>query len=172
MEELWDLYNLNRERTGKVHQRGIPIQKGFYHIVVEIWTIVDASKILITQRHKDKPWGLLWECTGGSILKNETSISGAIREVKEEIGLEIKNENIELIHSYKGDETIYDVYCNYIKNEDIKNIKLQEYETIDFKIVTLEEFNTLMINGEVIPKLVYINDLINEGKMRLTTAST
>ncbi len=35
--ELWDLYNSEREKTGVMHQRGLPIPKGYYHLCVSIW---------------------------------------------------------------------------------------------------------------------------------------
>lgn len=44
MTELWDLYTENRISLNKKHVRGIPISKGEYHIVVDIWTI-NKSKI-------------------------------------------------------------------------------------------------------------------------------
>ncbi len=37
-----------------------------YHIVTDIWTINLEGKLLLTQRHPDKTFGLWWECTGGS----------------------------------------------------------------------------------------------------------
>ncbi len=57
--ENWDLYTKERKKTDLVHTRGNKIPDNYYHIVVEIWTIIDKNKILLTQRHPNKPFGLL-----------------------------------------------------------------------------------------------------------------
>jgi 8-oxo-dGTP pyrophosphatase MutT (NUDIX family) len=171
VNEIWNLYTKDRKKTDLLHTRGNPIPSGYYHIVVEIWTIIN-NKILITQRHKNKQYGLLWECTGGSIIENENSIDGAQRELKEEIGLNVSEENMNYIFSYDSKDTFYDVYVNYQSINCINEIKLQEEEVVNFKLVSREEFNCLLRNGEIITKLGYINKIIDEGKIRLTTAST
>jgi 8-oxo-dGTP pyrophosphatase MutT (NUDIX family) len=44
---------------------------------------------LITQRNPNRARAQKWEITGGSILKGETPEHGAIRELKEETGIEL-----------------------------------------------------------------------------------
>mgnify|MGYP003275554997 FL=1 len=61
----WDLYDQNGNKLNEIGISGQTLTEGKYHLVVEIWTINDENEILITQRDKDKPFGLLWECTGG-----------------------------------------------------------------------------------------------------------
>lgn len=170
--EIWDLYTKNRIKTGITHQRGKPIPNGSFHIVVEVWTIVDEREILLTQRHPNKAWPLLWECTGGSILKNETSIQGVKREIYEEIGLTIMENDLELVYEYTNNESIYDVYALYIEKSRLNEIKPGKDEVVDYKTVTRDEFNEMINKEEVIPKLGFLNDLIDNGKIRLTTAST
>jgi hypothetical protein len=34
MSELWDVYDKNRNKTGRTHERGKPLLKGHYHLVV------------------------------------------------------------------------------------------------------------------------------------------
>ncbi|WP_367891691.1 NUDIX domain-containing protein [Holdemania filiformis] len=45
------------------------------------------EELLRTQRHPDKPYGLVWEMNGGSVLAGETNRKGACRELCEEAGL-------------------------------------------------------------------------------------
>ena len=52
--ELWDLYNSEREKTGVMHQRGLPIPKGYYHLCVSIWLMNRKGELLLSQRHPDK----------------------------------------------------------------------------------------------------------------------
>jgi 8-oxo-dGTP pyrophosphatase MutT (NUDIX family) len=35
----------------------------------------------------------MWECVGGSVVKGEESLQGAIREVKEEVGVDLELSN-------------------------------------------------------------------------------
>lgn len=79
MVEFWDLYDINRNKLGRLHERGIPLSSGEYHLAVEIWVKNSNNKILLTQRHPDKPWGSYWESTVGSVVAGEDSLSGAKR---------------------------------------------------------------------------------------------
>lgn len=91
--EKWDLYTKYREKTGKEHLRGEKLPKGLYHLVVHVWIRNSKGEYLISQRSANRPtFPLLWECVGGSVLKGETSLEGALREVKEEVGLSLKSE--------------------------------------------------------------------------------
>lgn len=108
--ELWDLYDKNRIKTGRVHKRGAPLAEGDFHIVVHVWIRNNKGEILLTKRHQDKTHPNLWECTGGSILVGEDSIEGALREVKEEIGISLLRSNGKLVKSERRD--IYNNFCD------------------------------------------------------------
>ena len=139
--EYWDLYDRNGNSLHKTQLRG-PTKIGEYHVVVNIWIKNDEDKIILTKRHPNKPWPNKWECTGGSILAGEDSISGAIREVKEEIGIEIGE--IKLIERIIRDEypDFMDVYlCT--EKVPIEKAILQEGEVIDIKWFTKDEIKTM-----------------------------
>ncbi len=90
--EKWDLYTKYREKSGKEQIRGEKIPNGFYHLVVHVWIRNCKGEYLISQRSVSRPtFPLMWECVGGSVLMGESSIDGALREVKEEVGLWIYN---------------------------------------------------------------------------------
>ncbi len=89
--EIWDLYTKHREKTGKEHIRGEKIPEGYYHLVVHVWIRNQKGEYLISQRSANRPtFPLMWECVGGSVLKGEESIDGAIREAKEEVGIALQ----------------------------------------------------------------------------------
>ena len=88
MSEFWDVYDKDRNKTGKLAQRGVDkLKEGEYHIVVTAVILNSKNEILITQRAPFKTFPLMWECNGGSILAGETSLEGVIREIKEEVGI-------------------------------------------------------------------------------------
>lgn len=150
--ELWDLYDENRNLTGKTHIRGEVIEKGFHHLVVEIWTINTKGEILLTQRHPSKNHGLLWECTRGAVTAGENSLEGAIRELHEEIGLLVEESNLKLINTNVIDNYIMDTYVN-MYDFKIENISLQKIEVVDAKIVTIEEFEEMNRQGLIVPSI-------------------
>lgn len=101
--ELWDLYNGNRELTGRCHARGDAVPQGFYHLVVHVWIRSGKGDYLISQRSASRPmFPLKWECVGGSVLKGEDSLTGAVREVKEEVGLILDPGSGKLLFSTVG----------------------------------------------------------------------
>lgn len=87
--EIWDLVNLKREVVGE-HVRGTEMPPDAYHQVVHIWIRNAEGKYLMTQRSPNKKTcPLKWECVGGSVLKGETSLHAALREVQEEVGIRL-----------------------------------------------------------------------------------
>ena len=97
--EMWDLYDIDRTVIGE-HIRGNELPANSYHLVVHVWIKNNQGKYLISQRAKNRPiFPLMWECVGGSVLKGETSLQGALRETAEEVGIELLPQNGKLLFS-------------------------------------------------------------------------
>lgn len=124
--EKWDLYTKYREKTGKEHIRGEKIPEGYFHLVVHVWIRNSKGEYLISQRSANRPtFPLMWECAGGSVLKGESSIEGALREVKEEVGLDLKPEDGKLLFSkIRGSDVRYE--CKVFN--DIMDVWLFSYD--------------------------------------------
>ena len=139
--ETWDAYDKCGNKLGFDQFRDEPIPEGVYHIVVEIYTVTENNEVLITQRHQNKPWPLKWEVTGGSILKDETPEQGAIRELREETGIEVADSDLNFVYSYiyKNVPSIYKCFVVFI-NEEKTKIQLEEGETIDYCYLPYNEF--------------------------------
>ena len=121
--ELWDLYNENRELTGKTHIRGQEVPQGLYHLVVHVWIRNSKGEYLISQRSADRPaFPLMWECVGGSVVAGEDSLTAALRETKEEVGLNLSADNGKLAYSVIGR------VINGLKYTDIVDAYLFEYD--------------------------------------------
>ncbi len=89
--EVWDLYSENREFLGRDHIRGEQLPIDGYHLVVHVWIRNSKGEYLISQRSANRSrYPLMWECVGGSVIKGEDSLQGAIREVKEEVGIDLE----------------------------------------------------------------------------------
>jgi len=155
-QEIWDAYDKDGNPLGFELVRGKLIKKGVFHIVVEIYPITENNEVLITKRHPDKPWGLKWEIPGGSIIKGETPEEGAIRELKEETGIEVKESDLHFVYSYlyKDIPVICKCFIVFI-NKEKTIIRLQEGETIDYRYLPYDEFKKFILSDNYI-------DLIRE----------
>ena len=109
--------------TARIHIRGEEVPQGFYHLVVHIWIRNSKGEYLISQRSADRPaYPLMWECVGGSVTKGEDSLTGALRETKEEVGLTLSPEDGKLVYSVVGR------VVNGVKFTDIVDVWLFEYD--------------------------------------------
>ncbi|WP_244833312.1 NUDIX domain-containing protein [Clostridium sp. BJN0001] len=163
MGEIWDIYDSNRHKTGRIKKRGIPLKKGEYHIVVNIWIINFENKILLTQRHPKKSWGNYWECTGGAVMHGEDSLEGAFRETREEIGIDLSNDNGYLINRYKCKDTFVDTWI-FLKNISINDIVLQENEVVNAKFVTEDEYDKMYKSGMIMPLIQNFTEIKEKFK--------
>ena len=87
--ELWDAYDRAGDLLGFDLVRGEPIPAGAFHLVAEVYAVTTDGQVLVTRRHPKKPFGGLWEVTGGSVLKGEGPVEGALRELREETGIAV-----------------------------------------------------------------------------------
>lgn len=156
--ELWDLYNERRELTGRDHIRGEEVPQGFYHLVVHIWIRNSKGEYLISQRSADRPaYPLMWECVGGSVTKGEDSLTGALRETKEEVGLTLSSEDGKLVYSVVGR------VVNGVKFTDIVDVWLFEYNgpvSLD-QATTKEVAQTVWMTKEQIKELFDTGNLVH-----------
>ena len=156
--EIWDLYNERRELTGREQVRGEEIPEGYYHLVVHVWIRNSKGEYLISQRSADRPMHpLKWECVGGSVLKGEDSLRGALRETKEEVGLSLTRNEGKLIKS-----TVRRV-INGVKFSDIVDVWLFEYDgqvSLE-KATTKEVAQTKWKNKDQIKELYDNGDFVD-----------
>lgn len=94
----------------------------------------------------------MWSQTGGGVLVNESSKETVKRESKEELNLEIDENEIYYIGSYVRKKDIVDVWL--VKKEiDIDKLKLEPSEVENVKLATFEEFDNMIEEGVVVPSI-------------------
>ena len=143
MPELWDLRDEFQRPTGKTIFRGEKVPQGYWHIVVDIWTITADGRLLLTRRHPDKPFGHLWEGTAGSVLAGENSLEGALRELREETGLRADPQQLRLLKSDREDRFFLDSYL-FLCPEREPTLTLQPEEVVDACFIRLAEIDGWM----------------------------
>ena len=99
MSEFFDVLNEKGEFTNQIESREECHKKGLWHKAVVVFIISNDNKsILLQQRSASKKlWPNLWDITaGGHVLTGEFGYQTVIRETKEEIGVIVKMEMLEL----------------------------------------------------------------------------
>jgi len=145
-DELWDVYDENRNLTGRLHRRGNPLSKGDYHISVHVWMQNRNGEFLLTKRSPNKGFPNMWETTGGSALAGDDSLTAALREVREETGLNLQPENGKCVISRIYDECFCDVWL-FRQDFDLKEVVLLEGETCDAKYASIKEIQEMLKDG-------------------------
>ncbi len=100
----------------------------------------------------------MWECVGGSVLAGEDSLTGAVREVKEEVGLELAPEQGILVFTERR------TMVNGMKFHDFKDTYLFRYDgevPLD-KATTDEVCQVRWMTAE------QVEELLDTGKMAAT----
>ena len=90
--------------------------------IVTAAIIRKQNKFLICQRTEDDECGLLWEFPGGKQVRGETLGQCIVREIKEELELDIKVEDVftTSVYHFSGYEVHFTVYDAIIKSGIIK----------------------------------------------------
>lgn len=171
--ELWDIYDRFRHKTGKVHQRSIPLVEGDYHLVIHVWIVNNKGEFLIQRRQPwKKGWPGMWDCAAaGSAIQGDSSIDAVIRETKEEIGIDINKELLEHIFTIDFKRGFDDVWL-VRQDVDIRDLKLQEEEVADAKWVTSRDIKSMIKSSKFIA-YSYFDRLLNiiESNISLRKAS-
>lgn len=125
---------------------GFKLGKGEYHIVVNAIIINSKGEILVSKRAEYKSHGLKWELNGGSIIVGETSLEGIIREIQEELGIDLRNDKAILYKTLRKDTPPCDFRDLWLfrKDVDIKDITFPDGEAIEAKWVTIDEFEKMV----------------------------
>ena len=121
--ELRDLYNSKRILTGEVIQKGKKVPKGKYYITVVVFIENSKGEFLLQKRVPEKDGK--WATTGGHPKSGESSLEGIVTEIKEELGLTVKQNELTLFKIIQTEDDFVDLY--YLKKDininDIKNPK-------------------------------------------------
>lgn len=158
MDETIDIVDKNGLPTGETALKSVIHTKGYLHNTAHIWFYTDAGDILLAQRAASKLiYPLLWDVSvAGHIDAGESIETGAIREIKEEIGLKIKSTDLEKIgvfecfQSYPNGIKDNEFHNTYIVPLDLPIVSLipQEEEVNALKLVSMHDFLDLLENSK------------------------
>ena len=146
--EFNDIYDENRQLTGRVHKRGTPWQPGEYGLVVCVWVYDGRGRILLTRRARGKSFAGTWENSGGAAQTGETSRQAIVRELFEETGIRAAEEEFELLDTGLDKNTFYDFYC--LKRQvPIREIVLLPGETDGVQWASYGKIHWMIRTGKI-----------------------
>lgn len=149
--ELWDIYDKNRNLTGRIMERGSKFGKDDFHLVIHVCIFNSKNQILIQQRQPWKnKWPNMWDITvGGCALSGETSVEAAERETLEEIGYKIDLSRERPFFTINF-ETGFDDHYLIQREIDINDLTLQYEEVQRVKWAGKDEILQLVKEGRFI----------------------
>ena len=143
MLEYNDVYDKDRNLTGRVHRRGTRWREGEYGLVVCVWVYDGEGNLLLTKRAKEKSFPGTWENSGGAVKAGETSLQAIVRELYEETGIRAEAEEFELLDTGTDKTFHYDYYC-IRRKVPLSQITLLPGETDDVQWASFSEVHKLI----------------------------
>lgn len=143
--ELRDLYDENKKLTGEKIYKGQDVPKGCYYITVVVFIQNSKNEFLLQKRVKKKDGK--WATTGGHPVSGETSRQGIITEIKEELGINVIENNLILFKTIKTEDDFVDIY--YLKEDiDINKVRIQKEEVSAVKWATINDIEKMIEEGD------------------------
>lgn len=144
MREQRDLYDINGNKTDLTYFKGDKVPSGYYPMVVMIAIQNSEGKFLMQKRVEAK--GGDYGVTGGHPKSGETPYEGIITEVKEELGIDISNNEIIEFDSGCDLKDCYKMY--YTKLDlDLSKLNIQKEELSEVKWFSIEELQDMVNNN-------------------------
>ena len=173
-DELVDILNTNGSLTGEIKLKSEAHKKGLWHASTQIWIYTPDNKVLIQKRTANKDtYPNLWDISvAGHLSAGDSPISASIREIQEEIGLNISAEALQFLKTIKNskhpNKAIIDNEFNHLflcyTAININELKLQPDEVAAVELLSINEFKKqLEVNySKFVPHgLEYYNYIID-----------
>lgn len=151
--EYLDILDENGNRTGKRDARENIHKLGLLHAEVAAFIYTETGKILLQKRKSNKAtYAGVWSITGGHVLAGENNEDAIVREIKEELNLDIENERVTYVTTYKSkkikddivNNKFFSIYIVQINKEEFKKIKIQNEELEEIKLFSMAEIENIL----------------------------
>ena len=143
-----DIYDQNRNLTGRVHLRGTPWAEGEYGLVVCVWVYDGKGNLLLTRRAPEKSFAGTWENSGGAAKAGEDTLTAVQRELLEETGIRAEKEQFRFLRTTKDRCCFFDHYCLQWEGA-VEDIVLLPSETDGVRWCSFAEVHDLIAKKQI-----------------------
>ena len=164
MDEWVDVLDQEGRDTGERILKSEAHKRGLFHPTVHVWLYTDKGEVLLQQRSAiKKTFPLCWDVSvAGHIAAGENIISSALREIREELGLMVREKDLFPSGVFKSVQRhtngITDCEFQYVflcrLLQPLADLALQAEEVLDIKLVSLESWEEDLFS--VSPKIKYV----------------
>ena len=149
-DELIDVLNKDGSFSGKTLMKSVVHREGLWHASVQVWIYTFKGEVLLQKRAPNKDtYPNLWDISvAGHLTAGDSAANAALREIKEEIGLELSKGDLQFLKTNKvskqPSDSILDNEFNhmYLVSYPVKidKLTLQVEEVADVKLIPIKEF--------------------------------
>ncbi len=157
-QEYFDLLDEYGNKIGKTKLRSEVHRDGDWHKGVHIWVINNNNDILLQRRcaTKDSNPNMLDISSAGHLQVGDSSLDAAIRELKEELNLDVTKDELIFIKTIKNSLKYTETFINnefddvYILRTDkkIEDMKYQVEEISEIVYVPYATFKEMVNNRQ------------------------
>lgn len=157
-KEYFDVLDENGNKTGEIKLRSEVHRDGNWHKSVHIWILNENGDVLLQRRcpTKDTNPNMLDISCAGHLSAGDESLDAAIRELKEELDLDIREEELQFIKTLKKTSKYTETFTHngfndmYIlrTNKTINDMKYQEEEITEIFFVSYKKFKEMVKNRQ------------------------
>lgn len=157
-EEYFDILDENGNKINLIKKRTEVHRDGDWHKAVHIWIVNENGDILLQRRasNKDSYPNMLDISCAGHLSARDDSITGALRELKEELSLEINPNELNYITTLKRSSEDEDKFVDnefddlYLlrTNKKIEDLTYQKEEISEIFFVPYKEFKRMVDNQQ------------------------
>ncbi len=150
VDEYIDILTSRGSFSGKTRLKSEAHAQGLWHASTQVWIVNIQNKVLLQQRSANKDsYPNLWDISvAGHLSAGDNPISAALREIKEEIGLELEASQLQFFKRIKRSKipkpNFLDNEFNYLYGVKtdfrLSSLKLQEEEVQAVQLLSLQEF--------------------------------
>ncbi len=135
--------NMLQEKISRSEELNVP--SGRYFMIVLVFIENDKHQFLIQKTSSAR--NSVYATTGGHVTYGDTSLETVVKEVKEELGIDITESEAEFVASVKHSIAYCDIYYVH-KNINMSDLVLQEEEVESADWYSLEEIQELIDAGK------------------------
>jgi len=155
--ELIAVLNEKGQKTGQILDKEIIHQNGLWHQEVAVWIFNSKGETLVQRRAATKKMNpnQIGLCAG-HVPENEDSITAMIREISEELGIEVNQKSLNFLIAEKKEKSFPNGLINRIFNDvyyliidkEITDFKIQEEELSEIFWIDYMKFKERILNND------------------------